>query len=138
MSRRHGSPRPGAGGDDGAAPVDFVLLSALLTAVFLMVLQLGIALHVRNVLASAAAEGARYGANADFTTQHGAAAEQQTRDIITKELAARFAGNVSATIVDVDGQPAIEVDVSAPLPLFGFWGTAREVHVRGHAMQEGG
>jgi Flp pilus assembly protein TadG len=133
----HGSSRPGTGGDDGAAPVDFVLLAGLLTAIFLMILQLGIALHVRNVLASAAAEGARYGANADFT-QHGPAAEQQARDIITKELAARFAGNVTAGVVNVGGQPAIEVDVSAPLPLFGFWGTARTVHVRGHAMQEGG
>jgi Flp pilus assembly protein TadG len=113
-----------------------VLLAALLTAIFLMVLQLGIALHVRNVLASAAAEGARYGANADFT-QHGAAAAQQTRDIITKELAARFADNVTATVVVVGGEPAIEVDVSAPMPLFGFWGTARDIQVRGHAMQEG-
>jgi Flp pilus assembly protein TadG len=136
VSCGHRSFTPGSG-DDGAAPVDFVLLSALLTAIFLMVLQLGIALHVRNVLASAAAEGARYGANADFT-QHGAAAAQETRDIITKELAARFAGNVSAAVVNVGGQPAIEVDVSAPLPLFGFWGTARDIHVRGHAMQEGG
>ncbi|MDX6244033.1 MAG: hypothetical protein QOE76_1756 [Frankiales bacterium] len=135
MSCGHRSSTPGSG-DVGAAPVDFVLLSALLTAIFLMILQLGIALHVRNVLASAAAEGARYGANADFS-QHGLAAEQQTREIITKELAARFAGDVSATVVDVGGQPAIEVDVSAPMPFFGFWGTARDIRVRGHAMQEG-
>jgi Flp pilus assembly protein TadG len=133
----HGSSRPGTCGDDGAAPVDFVLLAGLLTAIFLMILQLGVALHVRNVLASAAAEGARYGANADFA-DHGAVAERETRAIITTELSSRFAGAVTATTVGVAGQPVVEVDVSASLPLFGFWGTARTVHVRGHAMQEGG
>jgi Flp pilus assembly protein TadG len=124
------------GGDDGAAPVDFVLLAGLLTAVFLMIVQLGIALHVHNVLASAAAEGARYGANADLI-DHAGAAEQQTRTIIRTELADRFAGQVTASLVEVDGAPAVEVDVSAPLPLVGLWGSARTIHVRGHALQEG-
>ena len=137
MSCRHRSGTTEAGGDDGAAPVDFVLLAGLLTALFLMVLQIGIALHVRNVLASAAAEGARYGANADIA-DHGAEAAQQTRVIITQELAGRFAGNVTATIVDVGGLPTVEVDVRSALPLFGFWGSARDIHVQGHALQEGG
>jgi Flp pilus assembly protein TadG len=129
--------RPGTGGNDGAAPVDFVLLVGLLTALFLMLIQVGVALHVRNVLASAAAEGARYGANADFA-DHDAAAEQQTRSIISTELSDRFADNVNASIVDVGGAAAVEVDVSAPMPLFGFWGDARTIHVRGHALREGG
>ncbi len=124
-------------GDDGAAPVDFVLLAGLLTLLFLMVVQLGVALHVRNVLSSAAAEGARYGANADLSDHSGAAAEQ-TRAIISTELAGRFAAGVKASVVDVGGVPAVEVDVSAPLPLIGMWGSARTVHVRGHALQEGG
>ncbi len=136
MGIRHGSSRPGSGGDDGAAPVDFVLLAGLLTAVFLMILQLGIALHVRNVLASAAAEGARYGANADFS-DHTAAADQRTREIITTELSARFAGGVTSTILPAGNDAVVEVDVQASMPLFGFWGTARTIHARGHALQEG-
>ena len=125
------------GGDEGAAPVDFVLLAGLLTVLFLMLLQIGLALHVRNVLTSAAAEGARYGANADFTN-HEAAAAGQTRAIIATELASRFAGGVSATTISVGGAPVVEVDVSAPMPLVGLWGSARTIHVRGHALQEGG
>ena len=125
------------GGDEGAAPVDFVLLAGLLTVLFLMLLQIGLALHVRNVLTSAAAEGARYGANADFA-DHEAAAASQTRTIIATELAARFAGNVSATTISVGGAPVVEVDVLAPMPLVGLWGSARTIHVRGHALQEGG
>ncbi len=121
----------------GAAPVDFVLLVGLLTVLFLMLLQLGIALHVRNVLTSAAAEGARYGANADFS-DHEEAAAAQTRTVIASELSARFAEDVSATTVMVGGQPVVEVDVSAPMPLVALWGTARTIRVRGHALQEGG
>ena len=127
----------GERGQQGAAPVDFVLLVGLLTLLFLMLLQLGVALHVRNVLTSAAAEGARYGANADFADHEGAAAEQ-TRNVISTELSSRFAGHVSATTVVVAGSPVVEVDVSAPMPLIGFWGTARTIRVQGHALQEGG
>lgn len=43
--------------------VDFVLVSVLLTALFLAVVQLALALHVRTTLQACAAEGARYGAN---------------------------------------------------------------------------
>ena len=49
----------------GSAVVDFTLVGVLLTFLFLALLQLGLALHVRNTLVASAAEGARYGANAD-------------------------------------------------------------------------
>ena len=126
----------GRAADIGAAPVDFVLLAGLLTLLFLMIVQLGIALHVRNVLASAAAEGARYGANQDFG-DHTGEAQQRTEQIITSELGGGFAKGVTATTVIVDGQPVVEVDVKAGLPLVALWGTARTVEVRGHALQEG-
>lgn len=125
------------GAEHGAAPVDFVLLVGLLTVLFLTLLQLGFTLHIRDVLTSAAAEGARYGANADFS-DHEATAAAQTRTVISSELSARFAESVSATTVMVGGEPVVEVDVSAPMPLVGFWGTARTIRVRGHALQEGG
>lgn len=50
--------------DEGSAVVDVVLVSVLVVVLFLVVAQVGLALHVRNVLV-AAAEGARYAANAD-------------------------------------------------------------------------
>ena len=45
--------------DDGSAVVDFTLVGILLTFLFLALLQLGLALHVRNTLVASAAEGAR-------------------------------------------------------------------------------
>ena len=56
--RRHGW----LTGDTGSAIVDFALVGALVTVLFVGVLQLTIVLHVRNTLVDTAAEGARYGA----------------------------------------------------------------------------
>lgn len=57
-------PRTGAAGrDDGAAVVEFVLISGLLLLLVVGVVQLALVLHTRNVLSADAAEGARHGAN---------------------------------------------------------------------------
>ena len=45
--------------------MDFVLIGALLTLLFLAIVQLTLILHVRNTLIDAAASGARYGTLAD-------------------------------------------------------------------------
>ena len=47
-------------GDSGAAAVEFALVSILLIALLLAVVQVGIYLHVRNIVAASAAEGARF------------------------------------------------------------------------------
>ena len=60
-------------GDSGSAVVDFVLVGALLTLVFVGVVQLAVVLHVRNTLVDCASEGARFGALADRTPDDGAA-----------------------------------------------------------------
>ena len=49
----------------GAAPAEFVMVGGLLTVLVLSVFQLGLALHVRNTVTDAAAEGARYAAASD-------------------------------------------------------------------------
>lgn len=115
--------------DAGAAIVDFVLVGALLTLVFLGVVQLGVALHVRNTLVDCASEGARYGAFADRTPQDGA---QRTRDLITASLSRGYAGDVTAGYADVAGLATVEVTVSAPLPLIGLFGPSRTLTVSGH------
>jgi Flp pilus assembly protein TadG len=51
--------------DDGAAVVEFTLVTMLLVVVFLGILQVGISLHMRNVMVASAAEGAREAANAN-------------------------------------------------------------------------
>jgi Flp pilus assembly protein TadG len=50
-------------GDAGAAVVEFVLVGALLLFVAFGVIQVGLVLHARNVLAADAAEGARHAAS---------------------------------------------------------------------------
>lgn len=75
-------------GDAGSSVVEFTLVSVLLVALFLAVLQVAIVLHTRNVLVSAAQEGARYAANADRTPAEGA--------LRTQQPSARLSGRVSA------------------------------------------
>jgi Flp pilus assembly protein TadG len=120
--------------DDGSAVVDFTLVGILLTFLFLALLQLGLALHVRNTLVASAAEGARWGANADRTPADGAAV---TRKLIRDSLADSFADGVTSGTETVDGVVTVVVRVEARLPLFGLLGPPRAISVRGHAMEEG-
>ncbi len=119
--------------DSGAAIVDFVLVGALLTLVFVGIVQLGLVLHVRNTLIDAAAEGARYAAFADRTPDDGAA---RARDLIRASLSPRFAENVRAGNADFDGVRTVEVTVSAPLPVIGLLGPSGFLTVRGHGVEE--
>ncbi|MCW2546890.1 MAG: TadE-like [Mycobacterium sp.] len=56
----------------GSAVVDFVLVEALLLFVTFGVIQVGLVLHARNVLASDAAEGARHAASLAVPVSSGA------------------------------------------------------------------
>lgn len=118
--------------DVGSAVVDFTLVGALLTLLFLALLQLGLALHVRNTLVASAAEGARYGANADRTPAEGAVV---TRRLIRSALADSFADHVTGGTETVDGVATVVVRVEARLPLLGLLGP-RAITVRGHALAE--
>src|SRR4029079_2265089 len=90
----------------GSAPVDFVLVGSLVTLMFLALLQLGIDYHVRNVLAACAAEGARYGADADVASAEAGAA--RANELIRQSVGGRFANAVAAPTQDeVDGAPVV-------------------------------
>jgi Flp pilus assembly protein TadG len=122
--------------DAGAAPVDFVLVGSLLTLLFLAILQVGVDFYVRNLLAACAADGARYAANADVADP--AAAAARTGELIHGALGGHLtATQATAHAVAVDGQPAVEVDVTARLPLLAwFLPAGPTVHVTGHALVE--
>jgi len=118
--------------ETGSAVAEFVMVTALLTLLILAVLQLGLALLVRNTLVDAAAEGARLGALADSSPQEGV---QRTVDLIETALGDVYARDVTAATGSYLGQPAMIVTVRAPLPLVGLIGpSALEVH--GHAAVE--
>ena len=120
----------------GSAVVDFALVGALLTLVFLSVVQLGLVVHVRNTLVDCAAEGARYGARADRTPGD---AVERTRALVASELSEGYAARVariSAGEVDRRGARAVEVRLSAPLPVVGMAGPGGLLSVAGHAYAE--
>jgi hypothetical protein len=120
-------------GDSGSAVVDFVLVGALLTLVFVGVVQLAVVLHVRNTLVDCASEGARFGALADRTPADGAA---RTRELIGLSLSPRYADDVTATTTSVDGVAVVQVRVRSPLPVIGLLGPSRGLDLTGHGVQE--
>jgi hypothetical protein len=125
---------PPGDAERGSAVAEFVMVAALLTALTLAVLQLALALHIRNTVLDAAAEGARFAALADSGLDQGAA---RSRDLITAALGPGYAADVSASYADVSGQPGVQVRVIARLPLFGLLGMDRGLEVEGHAAVEG-
>jgi len=117
----------------GAAVVDFVLVSMVLVPLVLGLIQVALVLHVRNTLAAAATEGARYGANVDRTPADGAA---RTREQVSGAIADRFAQSVAAGRETVDGVPTVVVTVRAEVPPLGLWGPGVGLSVTGHGVQE--
>jgi Flp pilus assembly protein TadG len=119
--------------DSGSAVVEFVLVGALLTVLTLSVIQLGLALLIRNTVLDAASEGARYGALADNTISDGVT---RTRDLITTALGPGYARNITVTRGSYLGHPADIVTVKTPLPLIGLVGIPKGLEVHGHAAIE--
>ena len=127
------SESPTTPGQRGSAVVDFVLVLVVLVPVFLGVLQVALVLLVRNTLASAASEGARYAATLDRGPADGVA---KTRDQIDGAISGRFAQDVSARPATVDGAPGVEVTVRAVVPALGIGGPGIALEVTGHAVEE--
>jgi Flp pilus assembly protein TadG len=113
--------------------VEFVLVSVLVVVLLLAVVQLGLALHIRNTLVSAAGEGARFAAASDRTPGDGA---EHTRALIRQGLPDGYADQVSSRYTTVEGVLTIEVEVRANLPVFGWIGPSGTLVVTGHAMEE--
>ncbi|WP_448810455.1 TadE/TadG family type IV pilus assembly protein [Agromyces bauzanensis] len=119
--------------EHGSAVAEFTLVGILLTTLALAVVQLALALHVRNTLLDAAAEGARYAALAGSSAGGGIA---RTHDLISAAISAEYADDVTAGSTTIGGVPAIEVTVRATLPVVGLLGLAHGLEVSGHAAVE--
>jgi Flp pilus assembly protein TadG len=115
--------------------VEFTLVTVVLIVLFLAILQLALALYVRNTLVAAATEGARYAANADRNEADGAA---RARELAATALGDQFADDVRVGEAVVDGVRTVVVEVRATLPLVGLVGPSRALLVRGHAIDEDG
>lgn len=105
----------------------------VLVPLFFAILQLALIWHVKSTLTAAASEGAGYGASYLHTPNDAAA---RTRAIISQTFGIGFRDRVSARSTSVSGQPGVEVDVSAEVPVLVFWGPTVTISVAGHAITE--
>jgi hypothetical protein len=119
--------------DAGSAVAEFVMVGALLTMLSLSVIQLALALHIRNTVLDAASEGARFAALADSSLGEGVA---RSRDLITMAIGPGYAEDVTASYGRYLGHPSTIVTVRTPLPLIGLFGIDGGLEVTGHAAVE--
>jgi Flp pilus assembly protein TadG len=120
-------------GQRGSAVVDFVLVLVVLLPLALTVMQLTLVLYVRNTVAAAASEAARYAATLGHTPADG---PQRLREQLSGALSSRYADGVSAGRTTLDGAPAVEVTVQVKVPALGLGGPGVSFTVAGHAVVE--
>ncbi|MBA3250749.1 MAG: pilus assembly protein [Geodermatophilaceae bacterium] len=115
-----------------------MLVSMLLVALLMAVLQVAVFVHVRNVIAASAQEGARYGANADV---HSAAGAERTRAIVERALSAETSDGLTCTAREEAGEAGavlVVVRCTGAVPsLFSALGDLLAIDATGRAVKEG-
>lgn len=108
------------------------MIGTLVVLIAFALIQLVLALHVRNTLLSSAHEGAHHAAQADRVPEDGA-----TRAL--EVAAASLPGidaSASAAQISVGGADAVVVTLAAPVPVIGAWGWG-DMSVEARAFEEG-
>jgi Flp pilus assembly protein TadG len=125
-------------GERGSAVVDFVLVSVLVVALLLAVLQVAVYVHVRNVVVAGAQEGARYAANADVPAQAGVGRTLEVIGRATSTATAAGLACTSAQEVDDSGLVLVVVRCTGAVPsLFAGLGELLPLSATGRAVEEG-
>ncbi|MEO5920553.1 MAG: TadE family protein [Pseudolysinimonas sp.] len=119
--------------ETGSAVAEFVMVGAILTVLTVAVLQLALALHVRNTVLDAASEGARFAALADNGPADGVV---RCRTLIALAIGSDYARDVTVSTEEWRGNPAVTVTVRTTLPMIGLIGIEGGVEVSGHAVIE--
>ena len=117
----------------GSAIADFALVSVVLVPLFFAIVQVALIWHVKTTLTSAASEGARYGAAYNRTVESG---RERTEAIVDETFGSEFTAAVTAGEIRLDGQPVVEVEVRAEVPVLVLWGPTITVDADGHAIAE--
>lgn len=117
----------------GSSPVEFVLVGTLLTLLTLAVLQLALAVYVRNVVHDAAVEGAYFAALADTGPAQGA---ERARETIRRAIGDAYAEDVTVVRSISLEQPTIDVRIRTTLPVIGLLGLPYGLEVEAHAPAE--
>ena len=124
--------------DGGAAVVEFVLVSIPLLFLLLGVLQVAAYLHLRNVVVASAAEGARYGANADRPSAAGGPFAEQ---VLSRGVSARTAAGIRCSATEeagTGGTVLVAVRCRGSLPTFlSMLGDLLPVDAQARAIKEG-
>ncbi len=126
------SPMRVSGGGDtdrGSQVVSHVLVQILVITVFLALLQLAFALHVRNITWDAASEGAR---RASLAHSH----EDDATRRVSELMSASLAGSVDYATTVRDLPDRVEVLIDATVPLVGPWGIGRGIHAHATSWKE--
>ena len=113
--------------------MEFVLVGALLTVLTMGVLQLALAVYVRNVVHDAAVEGAHHAALADVPTREGAVRAER---LVAAAVGTGFVESATARESDALGHPTVEVTLVTRLPLIGLLGIPSAWEVTGRAPAE--
>lgn len=127
------SPDSDRGCERGSAPVEFLLVGIVLTALTLAVVQLALAIYVRNVVHAAAVDGAHRAALADSVPQDGV---MHTSSLIEAAVGGTYAQDIHVAMTDALGAPTVEVTVRAALPVIGLIGVPGTLEVTGRALRE--
>lgn len=115
-----------------------MLVSLLIVALLLAVLQVAVYAHVRNVVTASAQEGARFAANADVDSALGAA---RTLEVVGRATNAGTAEGLACTSgeeLDPTGLTLVVVSCSGAVPsLLSALGDLLPLEATGRAVKEG-
>ena len=129
----------GAGSDrgqwreEGSEVVAHVLVQGLIIMVVLALMQIAFALHTRNVVTSAAGEGARRAALMGASLADGT---ERVHQLLDQTLGVSGDAHISTHSIMRAGQEMIEVRITTAIPILLTWGPAGSLTVSGHALKE--
>ncbi len=113
------------------------MVSMLVVALLLAVLQVAVYVHVRNVVTASAQAGARFAANADVDSAAGAGRTVEVVARATSVQTARGLACSSAEEVDATGLTLVVVRCTGAVPsLLAALGNLLPLEVTGRAVKE--
>lgn len=116
----------------GAATAEFTMVAALLTLLFLAVVQFAGMIHVRNTLIDAASSGARFGALDDRSAEDGLA---RTEQLIASSISTRYAEDISYEYLEEPEGRVLRITVRASVPVLAVLPGVGELEVTGSAYE---
>ena len=127
--------------EDGAAVVEFVLVGIVLIMLFMSIMQVGLYLHMRNVVVASLAEGAREAANANRSCDYGV---DRARELVRGAIGDTVADGLTFDVppggceaTSDGGVVLVRVRAHGPLPLVFPPVGSVSMNATAHAIKEG-